>query len=187
MRKLSVYTIEDIDHLVKPSEFSSTTLQSPALSIFTDFKHSAPMVLDADTPALEALDMLQHEHSSLKLVVDHREELVGLISTKQLTPQNVMQHVSKDVKAKDLVVADLMRPRDQIIGLSYEQIEHCCIGDVLHTLQHNGEEFCVVIDRESHHIRGVISAQDIANRLHIAPVQIQPNPTFLHIFERMYA
>jgi DeoR family transcriptional regulator, catabolite repression regulator len=57
---------------------------------------------------------------------------------------------------------------------------------VLNTLQHNGEQHCLVIDTDSHHIRGVISASDIASRLHI-PVHIEKAPTFLNIFDRMYA
>lgn len=187
MRKLTVYTVDHIDHLVQPTEFSDTTLASPALQIFSDFRHSAPAILDAETKALEALDMMKHEHSTLKLVVDANREMVGLISTEQLSSQNIMQHVSKDVKASDLQVADLMRPRENILALSYQQIQYCTVGDVLNTLQHNGEQYCVVIDLDNHQIRGVISASEISGRLHLPPLEINKQPTFLNIFDRLYA
>jgi Mg2+/Co2+ transporter CorC len=119
-------------------------------------------------------------------VIDANQELIGLISYEQLSIQNVLQRLGKGVNRTDLTVADLMRPRSEIKALAYEQIKHCTIGDVLNTLQHNGEQHCLVIDTESHHIRGVISASDIANRLHI-PVHIEKAPTFLNIFDRMYA
>ena len=98
-----------------------------------------------------------------------------------------MQHVSKDLKASELQVVDLMRHRDNLIALSYQQIQYCTVGDVLNTLQHNGESFCVVIDLENHQIRGVISARDIASRLHLPPLEIERQPTFLNIFDRLYA
>ena len=187
MRKLNVYTVDHIDHLIQPTEFADTTLKSPALQIFNDFRHSAPAILDAETNALEALDMMTHEHCSFKLVVDAHKEMIGLISTEQLSSQNIMQHVSKDLKASELQVVDLMRHRDNMIALSYQQIQYCTVGDVLNTLQHNGESFCVVIDLENHQIRGVISARDIASRLHLPPLEIERQPTFLNIFDRLYA
>jgi CBS domain containing-hemolysin-like protein len=187
MRKLNVYTVDHIDHLVQPKEFLETKLSSPALQIFTDFRQYSPSILDASTKALDALEMMNNEHSRLKLVVDAQEEMVGLISTEQLSTQNILQHLSKDVKATDLLVSELMRPRDRIIALSYQQIEHCTVGDVLNTLQHSGEPYCVVIDIENHQIRGVISAKDIADRLHIEPVAITRIPTFLNIFDQLSA
>lgn len=187
MRKLTVYTLDQVDHLVQPAEFQDATLTSPALSIFTDFRTSNPMLLDADTNAVEAEEMMRQEHNSLKLVVDRQQEMVGVLSSDHFTSQYLMQHVSKDVKARDLRVADLMRPRDAVMALSYQQIQHCTVGDVLHTLQQKGEAYCVVIDRDSHQIRGIISAREITNRLHIQPVQIEKTPALLNMFDRMYA
>ncbi len=187
MRMLNVYTVDHIDHLVRPAAVNDTKLTSPALQIFNDFKVSAPATVDSDTRALDAAEMFKHEHTSMKLVVDANQELVGLVSTDELSTQNIMQHVSKDVKATDLLVSDLMRKRDDIIALSYQQLQHCTVGDVLNTLQHNGEPYCVVIDLDSHQIRGVISAREIADRLHLPTPVIEPNPTFLSIFGQIYA
>ncbi len=187
MRKLNVYTVDHIAHLVQPKEYAETKLTSPALQIFTDFRQYNPSILDAEAKALDALEMMNHEHTNLKLVVDANQEMVGLISTEQLSTQNILQHVSKDIKAADLLVSDLMRPREKIIALSYQQIEYCTVGDVLNTLQHSGEPFCAVIDIENHQIRGVISAKDIAERLNIAPVAITRTPTFLNIFDQLSA
>ncbi len=187
MRNLTVYTLDQIDHLVQPAECQVAHLTSPALSIFTDFRTSNPMVLDANTNAVEAEEMMRQEHSWLKLVVDQRQEMIGVLSNDHFTSQYLMQHVSKDVKATDLRVADLMRPRDDVMALSYQQIQHCTVGDVLHTLQQRGEAYCVVIDRENHQIRGIISAREITTRLHINPVTIEKAPALLNMFDRMYA
>ena len=187
MRKLNVYTVDHVDHLVKPTDSHDTQLSSPALHIFTDFRTAAPAIIDAQAKALDAAEMFQREHVSLKLVVDAKQELVGLISSDELATQQIMQKVSKELKASDLTVSDLMRHRDDIMALSYQQLKHCTVGDVLNTLQHNGEPYCVVIDLDSHHICGVISAKDISQRLHVPAPMIEPTPTFLTIFKQVYA
>ena len=181
MRTLTAYTLDQIDHLIQPAEFQDATLKSPALSVFTDFRTSNPMLLDEDTPALEAEDMMRHEHSQLKLIVDASREMVGVLSSDQFSSQNLMRLVSKDVKAKDLTVKDVMQPRADVMGLSYQQLQHCTVGDVLNTLQKAGEPYAVVVDHENHQIRGIISARDITARLHIAPVQIEKAPTLLNM------
>jgi CBS domain containing-hemolysin-like protein len=114
-------------------------------------------------------------------VVDAACEMVGVLSSDQFSSQNLMRLVSKDVKAKDLTVKDVMQPRADVMGLSYQQLQHCTVGDVLNTLQKAGEPYAVVIDHEKHQIRGIISARDITARLHIAPVQIEKAPTLLNM------
>ncbi len=184
MKTLSLYAVEAIDHLVQPADFNDTTLNSPALSVVTDFKHTQPNMISASSAARDALEMMQQEHSKLKLVVDHDGELVGLLHIEQLSDQAIMRRVAFGSNRDDIRVADVMRPRERIKALAYQQLQHCSIADVVNTLQSSGEQHCVVIDRESHQIRGIISAHDIARRLHM-PLQIQQAPTFLHIFDNL--
>ena len=56
------------------------------------------------------------------------------------------------------------------------------IGDVIETLQSAGQQHCLVIDREQHAIRGVLSANDIARRLKLAVDVSTPN-SFASIFK----
>lgn len=184
MKTLALYSVENIDHLVQPADFTGTTLQSPALSVVSDFKHSEPNMIDAATSAKAALQMMQQEHSKLKLVIDHAGEMVGLLPIDQLSEQAMMRHIAFGSSRDDIRVADLMRPRERIKALAYQQLKHCSISDVVNTLQSSGEQHCVVIDRENHQIRGVISAQDIARRLKMS-LPIQQAPTFLHIFDSL--
>ena len=107
----------------------------------------------------------------------------AMIERGEYPPQHLMRLVNKDVKAKDLKVKDVMHPRAEVMGLSYQQLQHCTVGDVLNTLQKAGEPYAVVVDHEQHQIRGIISARDITARLHIAPVQIEKTPTLLNVLE----
>lgn len=186
MKTLSLYSVEAIDHLVQPTDFEGMTLNSPALTVVTDFKHNQPNIVAASTTARDALDMMQQEQTKLKLVVDHDAELVGLLHLDQLSDQSIMRRIAFGDSRNDITVADLMRPRERIKALAYQQLQHCSIADVVNTLQSSGEQHCVVVDRESHQIRGVISAQDIARRLRMQ-LHIQQAPTFLHIFDSLSA
>jgi CBS domain containing-hemolysin-like protein len=187
MKHLTQYRLEQFDHLVQPTEFTDVTLKSPAISVLHDFRAISPSFIDADTPALDTETMMRHEHSWLKLVIDEHQEMIGILSPEQFSRQHLMQHVSKSVKAKDLSVADLMRPRSDIMALAYEQIQHCSVGDVLHTLQKAGESYCMILDREHHQIRGMISARDIIARLHIAPMTFDKQPAIVNLFDRQFA
>jgi CBS domain containing-hemolysin-like protein len=186
MKTLALYPVEAIDHLVQPDDFDGTTLSSPALHVVTDFKHSQPNMISSTSSARDALEMMQQEQAKLKLVVDNDGEMVGLLHLEQLSDQAIMRRVAFGDSRDDIKVADLMRPRERIKALAYQQLKHCSIADVVNTLQSSGEQHCVVVDRESHQIRGVISAQDIARRLKM-PLQIQQQPTFLHIFDSISA
>ncbi|PSJ46650.1 histidine kinase [Zobellella endophytica] len=182
MKTLPLYAVEATDHLVQPADFTGAYLDSPALSLLSDFKHSQPTMIDADTRAADALEMMQHDHTRLKLVVDDRDELLGLIQLEQLSHQAIIRQVAKGDARHDILVTDLMLPRDKIKSFSYQQLEHSTIADVIHTLQSSGEQYCLVIDRESHQIRSVISVQDIAQRLHM-PLDIRKTPTLLNIVD----
>ncbi|MDX3772580.1 CBS domain-containing protein [Chromatiaceae bacterium AAb-1] len=186
MKTLSLFAVEPIDHLVQPEEFAGPQLDSPAINIVTDFRHSQPTTINYAASAADALDTMQHENVRLKLVVDQDNEMIGLITLESLSDQSIMRHVANGTNRNDISVSDLMTPRSHLKALAYEQLQHCTIADIVNTLQSNGEQYCLVIDRESHHIRGVISAQDIAKRLHI-PLQIHKAPTFLSIFDSLYA
>ncbi|WNO60298.1 CBS domain-containing protein [Rheinheimera sp. MMS21-TC3] len=184
MKKLPLYTLESIDHLVQPADFAGTAMTSPALNVLVDFKHNQPNTILASTSAADALALMQQEQTKIKLVVDNNDILTGLIDVDLLSDQAIMRHVANGQNRLDIKVTDLMRPRDRIKGIAYQQLKNCTIADVINTLQSSGEQYCLVVDRENHQIRGIISAQDIARRLRI-PLTIQQAPTFLHIFDSL--
>jgi CBS domain containing-hemolysin-like protein len=175
-------TLDSKDHLVHPEEFDDITLNSSALSIFTDFKEHQPIVIDGDTPAVQTEFLMRKAHVRLKLVVDKEGEMIGTISLNDLDEQHFIQHLGKGMLREDIQVKDLMIPRTHIKALDYRDLLRSTIDDVIHSLQQNHQRHCLVLDSEHHHIRGIISASDIARRLHM-PLVIEKRPTFVDIFE----
>lgn len=182
MKNLTMLKLDSRDHLVHPEEFDEITLNSPAISIFTDFKEHQPIIIEGDTPAVQTEFLMRKEHVRLKLVVDREGEMIGTISLNELDEQHFIQHLRKGMQREDILVRDLMLPRANIKALGYGELLNSTIEDVIHTLKQNHQRHCLVLDSDHHHIRGIISASDIARRLHM-PLVIEKRPTFVEIFE----
>lgn len=185
MKKLRMFSLDSIDHLLQPYEVDDVSLDSPALLVFTDFKKSQPLMIDANTGAAEAEHEMRKAHVKLKFVVDTSLEMVGIVSFRDLSSEAVIKAVADGVSRDDISVADLMRPRSKLRSLDVAELEEATVGDVIHTLQENGEQHCLVTDQIHHHIRGLISASDVARRLHL-PVIIEQSPTFASIFDNLH-
>ncbi|EWH08399.1 hypothetical protein DS2_17697 [Catenovulum agarivorans DS-2] len=181
MKNLSLYPVDSHDHLVQPEEFKEINLRSAALEIFTDFKKHKPLMIDSQTSALAAEQEMIRSHVKMKLVVDQNKELIGLISYDDICKQSVVSMVVNGFQQHEVSVADLMRPRDSLHALEYSDIVSSCIGDVVNTLQKNGVQHCLVVDHQQQHIRGLVSASDIARKLRLN-ISIQKAPSFADIF-----
>jgi len=185
MKELRMFSLESVDHLVQPEEVERVTIESSALLIFTDFKKSQPLMIDSQSKATEAEHEMRKAHVKLKFVVDKSLEMIGVISYHDLSPEAVIKIVARGTSRNELLVTDLMRHRLALRSIDISDLERATVGDVVHTLQENGEQHCLVIDRKKHHIRGLISASDIARRLHL-PVIIEETPTFASIFGSLH-
>lgn len=182
MKNIHLVSLESNAHLVHPDEFNEITLDSTVRNIFTDFKKHQPLVIEADTLACDALFLMQTANVHPQLVVDKNNEMIGTISQNELNEQQFLIENTKGFDRYQLTVQDLMLKRDNIKGLHYRLLDLISIADLIEALKKEGVQHCLVTDPENKQIRGVISARDISRRLHI-PVDIQPQQTFVNIFE----
>lgn len=181
MKALELHPVEAVDHLIYPEEVAEVDKDSSALLIFTDFKLHQPFVIEASTPLDEADKLMLRAHVKLNIVVNKSGEFRGLVSHMDLSSQNIMSMISQGHRRESLTVEDLMTPRRDLAALDYHDLERASIGHIVHTLQENGVQHCLVVDHKEHTIRGLVSASDIARRLHLE-VNIQRTPTFVDIF-----
>jgi CBS domain containing-hemolysin-like protein len=173
MKNLTIYSVDEIDHLVCPDEFDDVTRESPASTILTDFKRHRPHVVEAHLSAVEAADQMLQENINLKLVVDGKGELIGLVSYEELSDQNILlTQVASGIARDEVLVADLMRSRNSIRAINYDDFERASVADIIDTLQKHGQQYYIVIDRNQHHIRGVVSSTEISRRLH-SPIYVE--------------
>ena len=181
MKTINLMTLDKVEHLVQPEQFYEVNMDSPALTILTDFKQHKPLIIDADTSATQADYLMRKSHVRLLLVVDEHDELIGTISLQELDGQHMQILQNQGIDRQDVSLRDLMVPRTQQMAIRYRDILDATIEDVLHALQKNGKMHCLVVDKQEHQIRGIISASDIARRLHV-PIEIEMPTTFIDIF-----
>jgi CBS domain containing-hemolysin-like protein len=181
MKNINLLALEPSAHLVQPEEFNEISLDSPARKIFTDFKKHKPLVIEVDTPASDVLYLMKKAHVRMQLVVDADNELVGTISHNELNEQGFLVLLNKGYDREQITVRDLMIPRADIKALHYKLLDIISISELVHALKQHGMQHCLVIDPDNEQIRGIISATDIARRLHI-PLEIEVPKTFVDIF-----
>lgn len=182
MKTLELLPVGADYHLVHPEEFHHLSPADSALSVFTDFKKHVPQSVMHSLAAMHAESLMRKAHVRMKVVVDQDGELVGVISLNELDDQQFFQVQQSGGMTRDEVkVQDLMIPRSQLMALDYTALSQATIDLLLETLKQNRQQHCLVVDQEEEQIRGLISATDIARRLHI-PLEIEKPTTFFDIF-----
>lgn len=174
-------------HRLSHPETESLSLDSPASDIVTRFDHTRPFALELDVGIDDALLLMKKAHVRSVIVMDGAEQFKGIISVADLESRKVLSVAQSLGQRRDeLSVADLMTPRDKLSGLSIQQIEGSRIGDVLKTLQDVGSQHMLVVKPDESLICGIISASDIARKLHI-PVAITERATsFREVVDVLY-
>ncbi len=186
MRNLDLFSTASIDHLLWSSEEDITELNSPAVSIFTDFDHSLPLVVDARATAVETVEIMEKTHAYMRLVVDKNNTFLGIVTKDELLERKILKQAQTVGESRhELSIRDMMIPRESLLALDYHQIKSAKVSDVIRALQTNGLHHILVIDQKRHHIRGLISANDISRKLNI-PLNIATPPSFQQIFNVAY-
>lgn len=167
MKKLNLVNLAATDNIISPEQFQEINLKSPAVEIFTDFKDHKALMIDGDTMAITALELMIKTHVRMNIVVAEHDNFIGIISTNELSEQNIVAKLSKGITREDVLVKDLMIPKSDFHAFDYNELLRASVGDVVSTLENYQLRHCLVLDQKSHHIRGVISSSDIARKLHI--------------------
>ena len=123
---------------------------------------------------------MHQSRTSLRIVVDHSGVVIGTISAADLAEDTLLRHISKDQTRDDITVMDLMKHRHELRALDFADIRDASVSDIIETLRSNGEQHCLVVDFETHQIRGLIAASDVARRLQ-TDVDLSAGPSFADI------
>ncbi|MCI2285571.1 histidine kinase [Colwellia sp. MSW7] len=187
MKNLHLFDLDSVDHIIAPEYFEKTTLASSAKSIFTDFKQFEALVVEGDTPAIDVLNLMIKSHVKMKIVVSKNNDFLGIISTKELTEQHIIAAVTKGTERHEVLVSDLMLPKESLHAFDYNEVETAQVTDIVKSLKNYNLQHCLVLDREQHHIRGVISSSDVARKLQLPiPIDIHAKTSFSDIFNVIY-
>lgn len=184
MKTLDLYETESLDQLVWPEDQKALSTTSSALLVFTDFAIFRPLIIDSAVPALQLEELMKRAQVRMKFVLDKDRKFIGIVSYNDLSEQQIIKKASDGTPREELLVTDFMTEKAKLKSFDFEQLSQASVGDVIRTLQNNGQQHCLVIDHNTHGIRGLISSTEVARKLGM-PLKINTQPSFMQLFEEI--
>lgn len=186
MKKLKLYSTGTVDRLVWPDTTQTVDLHSPALAVFTDFRVHQPLVVSHNMHAIDVEASMRRQHVRLKLVVDAYEDFLGVVSLDDLNEEEILKRVALGYDRHELVVADFMRSKHSIHSLDCTELENARICDLLEEVKTLEQQHCLVLDRQSQCVRGLISANDIIRKMKLA-LDVTRQVSFARIYRALHS
>lgn len=167
MKTLTYVSTKSVNDLTWPKTYENTNIYSSALSVLTDFQTAGPRVIESNTRADELVQLMKKEHVRMKIVVDSYNHFIGVVSLEDLSEDIFIKRVADGYKRSELMVADLMRPKETLLALSYTSLKNSDIESLLYSQRENKLQHLLVIDEDTKTIRGLISSNDIVRQLRL--------------------
>lgn len=159
----------------EPSTFTLVRADSPAMCVMTDFKQVSVATIAPEATLAQANQTMISRGVRLLLVTDRNDEVLGLITSRDTSGEKPIQMVQeRGGKFTDLLVSDLMCPREHIDLIDTRDVLTAKVGDIVATLKALKRQHAMVGERDpitgQMRIRGVFSATQIGRQLG-APIQ----------------
>ena len=145
-------------------------LSDPAVLAMTDLRQVAAVTIEANTPLDKALQRMIDGGVKLLLVINPQHTVIGLITATDIQgekPLTFLKEVS--VRYEDILVRDIMTPRERLEVLRYEDVLRVRIGDIVATLKAAGRQHALVMDMDVQElrksVRGIFSATQLGRQL----------------------
>lgn len=167
MKTLTYVSTKDVNNLIWPATTEDINIYSSALSVFTDFTTAGPRVIEPSTRADELVQLMKKEHVRMKIVVNNDNHFIGVISLDDLSEDVFIKQIANGFKRSELMVADLMRAKEELLALSYTSLKNSDIESLLFSQRHNLLQHLLVIDEDTKAIRGLISSNDVVRQLRL--------------------
>ncbi len=170
----------------QPSTFTLVRAESPALCVMTDLKQVSAATIGPQATLAQANQTMISRGVRLLLVVNHDDEVLGLITARDTQGEKPIQLIQeRGGKHSDLLVADVMCPRDSIDLIDAADVLRATVGDVVNTLKTLHRQHALVGERDAItgqvRIRGIFSATQIGRQLGAAIQTFEVGTTFTEI------
>lgn len=175
MHNLKLQPAKSVGSTVIHACSASLTPDSPATSAMTDFLHLQPRIVESTMPAILAERLMLHEHDKLRLVLDRDQRFVGVVTLADVGEQRIMQRVTTGFERNEVLVKHVMQARTSLMALRLSDLQTRSVAELAETLKKDGAKHCLVIDGDDNHVRGIISAEDLAARLNLKFHESKPS------------
>jgi len=154
----------------------SVDTDSPAVAVMTDLSMSRLVTVRTVAGLDEALDLMRLAGVRMLMVIDDRNQIVGLVTSRDLTGEKPIHFASEQRVTRDAIrVADVMTAKGRMDVLQYDDVEKARVGDIVLTLRESARQHAVVVQRnpggDEMLLRGLFSITQIGRQLGI---EIEP-------------
>lgn len=161
-------------------------MDSPAVAVMTDLCQVPAATIRPDATAAQATQAMIARGVRLLLVVDAAGFVEGVVTARDTMGEKPVKMLEeKGGKHAELLVADLMTPREKIEALDMANVLKSMVGHVVTTLRDSARQHALVVDRDpitgEQRIRGIFSATQIARQLGISIQTFEVTSTFAAI------
>jgi CBS domain-containing protein len=144
------------------------TLTSPALEVMTDLLQVQAATVEPNVSIDAALERMKHAGVRLLLVANNQHELLGIVTARDLQGERPVRFQTEiGVKRAEVLVRDVMTPRDLLEVIALRDVERSQVGNVVATLKRMGRQHALVADGANGRlrVRGLFSTTRIGRQL----------------------
>lgn len=135
----------------------------PAVLVADSLLTKLPVQVHTSTLLKHADAIMDGTHSRYALVLNHQDELVGVLALRDLHGRKAVQKARDlNLAHDDLSVDYLMTPIQRLPVISQAQLQQAQIGDIVATLQSSGHDFILV--QEAGKLVALIASLNIVER-----------------------
>ena len=144
--------------------------RSPAILVMTDLRQQSAFTIEPNVSIAWALGRMKAVGVRLLFVTSSDKELLGLITSTDIQGEKPLQlQKALNLRHEEIVVRDIMTPRDDLEVLLMEDVLEACVGEVVATLREVGRHHALVLDTDPRSgnpaVRGIFSASQIGKQL----------------------
>lgn len=172
----------------KPTQWlpERVTYESPALDVMTDLKIMSTVTIEPLALINWAQQKMLQYGVKLLFVTDEKNAIVGLITTTDILGEKPMQFIqSHGGSHSEILVRDIMTPREQLEVLCMDDVLHATVGHVIATLKSRGRQHALVVDKSGSDgrqiVRGIFSTTQLNKQLKMVLQTTEIARTFAEI------
>ncbi|MEE8288210.1 MAG: CBS domain-containing protein [Nitrosomonadaceae bacterium] len=175
----------------RPPQFKSVTLESSALDVMTDLRHSDAAVIEPHVSMEFANSyMIQRGVRSL-LVLNQDHSLRGIITATDILGEKPLRFIQdRRVKHDEILVSDIMTSLDHLEVFPIEEVQNAKVGHVVASLRDTGRQHILVLENNTDKkpsVCGIFSLTQIERQLGVAISSTKVAANFAEIEKMLIA
>ena len=158
----------------RPAPPKSVKLDSPALDVMTDLRHTHAAVIEPHVTMESANAYMMQRGVRSLFVLNQDRALGGIITATDILGEKPLRFIEeRRVKHHDILVSDIMTPVDRLDAIPIEEARRAKVSHVIAILRESGRQHTLVIEKTAIgkvQVCGIFSLSQIEKQLG-APIE----------------